>query len=229
MLSDRVRTKTPYPLPPELLVATLVQLAADVGAPFDRASVGFPGLIRDGIVHATPHYVNEQGPFTPRDPVLYTAWTGFDVRSALEDAFGVPTRVLNDAEIHGMACIEGKGLEIMLTLGTGLGVGLFDDGRLLPKIELSQAPFRKGESYDEQLGHHTRVRIGNSKWSRRVQMAIDGLRPVWWWDRLYVGGGGARHLRVILGPDVTMVPNEMGLLGGVRLWDRAGPEDMAQR
>ena len=151
--------------------------------------------------------------------MLLAAWSSYDIRSALEAALGVPTRVLNDAEVHGMACIEGKGLEVMLTLGTGLGFGLFSDGRLLPKIELSHAPFRKGETYDEQLGHHARVRIGNAKWSRRVQLAIAGLRPVWWWDGLFVGGGGARHLRVDLGPDVRIVSNEMGLLGGVRLWE----------
>ena len=220
MLGERVRRKTPYPLPPELLMSTLVELAAQTGQRFDRASVGFPGLIRHGIVYATPHYVTERGPFSPRDPDLVTAWSGYDIQGALEDAFGKPTRVLNDAEIHGMACTEGKGFEVMLTLGTGLGCALFDDGRLLPKIELSQAPFRKGETYDEQLGHHTRVRIGNRKWSVRVLQAIVGLRPVFWWDRLYVGGGGARHLRVDLGPDTTLVSNDMGLLGGVRLWER---------
>jgi polyphosphate glucokinase len=220
MIGSRVRRKTPYPLPPDLLVRTLVELAGETEKRFDRASVGFPGLIRGGIVHATPHYVTERGPFSPRDPELVAAWSGYDIQGALQEAFGKPTRVLNDAEIHGMACTEGKGFEVMLTLGTGLGCALFDDGRLLPKIELSQAPFRKGETYDEQLGHHTRVRIGNRKWSLRVQQAIDGLRPVFWWDRLYVGGGGARHLRVDLGPDAALVSNDMGLMGGVRLWQR---------
>ena len=220
MLSDRVRVKTPYPLPPKRLVDTLVELARDTGVRFERASIGFPGMVRSGIVRATPHYVTEHGPFSPRDPLLVTAWRDYDVQSALEAALGVPTRVLNDAEIHGMACIEGKGFEVMLTLGTGLGSALFQDGQVLPKLELSQAPFRKGETYDEQLGHHTRTRIGDRKWSQRVQRAIDGLRPVLWWDRLYLGGGGARHVLGYLSPDVIVVPNEMGLLGGVRLWER---------
>jgi polyphosphate glucokinase len=52
-----------------------------------------------------------------------------------------------------------------------------------------------------------------------VAKAIDVLRPVLWWDRVYVGGGGAKHLTRDLGPDVTLVTNESGLLGGVRLWD----------
>jgi polyphosphate glucokinase len=86
-------------------------------------------------------------------------------------------------------------------------------------VEMSQAPFRKGETYDQQLGHHARKRLGDKRWSVRVAKAIDVLRPVLWWDQAYVGGGGAKHLTRDLGPDVNLVTNESGLLGGVRLWD----------
>jgi polyphosphate glucokinase len=215
----RVKLRTPYPNPPDVLIAAVVNLAASTGTSFDRVSVGFPGLIRNGVVHATPHYVTEAGPFTPRRPDLEKEWARFDVRAALEEALGRPTRVLNDAEVAGLAVIEGLGFEVLFTLGTGLGCALFDDGRLLPKVEMSQAPFRKGETYDQQLGHHARKRLGDKRWSTRVAKAIDVLRPVLWWDRVYVGGGGAKHLTRDLGPDVTLVTNESGLLGGVRLWD----------
>lgn len=198
---------------------TLASLAERTGEEFDRVSVGFPGMVRLGVVYATPHYVTEAGPFTPVRPDLRQQWEGFDIQTALEEVLGKPTRVLNDAEIAGLAVIESKGFEVVFTLGTGLGCALFDDGRLLPKVELSQAPFRKGETYDEQLGHHARKKLGNRRWSRRVTRAIDGLRPVLFWDHLYVGGGGARHLRHDLGPDVTIVGNEYGLLGGIRLWN----------
>jgi polyphosphate glucokinase len=217
----RVKLRTPYPNPPEVLIAAVVNLAASTGTPFDRASIGFPGLIRNGVVYATPHYVTEAGPFTARQPDLEKEWAFFDVRTALERALGKPTRVLNDAEVAGLAVIEGVGFEVLFTLGTGLGCALFDDGRLLPKVEMSQAPFRKGETYDQQLGHHARKRLGDKRWSARVVKAIDTLRPVLWWDRVYVGGGGAKHLTRDLGPDVTMVTNESGLLGGVRLWESA--------
>ena len=235
----RVKLRTPYPNPPDVLIAAVVNLAASTGKSFDRVSVGFPGLIRNGVVHATPHYVTEAGPFTPRRPDLEKEWAHFDteagpftprrpdlekewahfdVRAAMEEALGRPTRVLNDAEVAGLAVIEGQGFEVLFTLGTGLGCALFDDGRLLPKVEMSQAPFRKGETYDQQLGHHARKRLGDKRWSARVAKAIDVLRPVLWWDRAYVGGGGAKHLTRDLGPDITLVTNESGLLGGVRLW-----------
>lgn len=219
-LCERVRVRTPYPCPPERLIAELVKLAAATGTPYDRVSVGLPGAVRRGVVLATPHYVTEAGPHTPARPDLVKAWTNFDVRAAVQAALDAPTRVVNDAELAGLAVIAGSGFEVVLTLGTGLGCALFDDGRLLPKVELSQAPFRKGQTYDEQLGNHVRKRIGDAHWSRRVHRAVDGLRPVLRWDRCYMGGGGARHLTVDLGADVTLVPNEVGLRGGVALWDR---------
>jgi polyphosphate glucokinase len=218
-LSERAKLRTPYPSPPDVLIGAVVDVAEQTGHAFERVSVGFPGMVRGGVVLATPHYVTEAGPFTSVRPDLVKEWADFDVRAALERALGSPTRVLNDAEVAGLAVIERRGFEVLLTLGTGLGCALFDGGRILPKIEMSQAPFRKGQTYDQQLGHQARKRIGPVRWTERVVRAVDTLRPVLWWDHLYVGGGGAKHLTRGLGPDVTVVSNEYGLLGGVRLWD----------
>ncbi|MFZ5850442.1 MAG: ROK family protein [Actinomycetota bacterium] len=218
MVSDRVRVRTSYPCPPETMVAALVGLARRLPA-YDRVSVGFPGMVRHGVVLATPHYVTVAGPFSARDPGLVEAWTSYDVRAALERALGRPTRVANDAEVQGCAVIHGKGVEMVLTLGTGVGCALFEEGRILPKIELSQHPFRKGRTYDEYLGNHARKAVGNARWTRRVQRALDAVRPVFWPDRLFLGGGNTKHLRHDVGADVEIVPNAAGLLGGIRLWD----------
>jgi polyphosphate glucokinase len=218
-VSERIKLRTPYPCPPDVLIGAVLDVAEGTGQRFDRVSVGFPGMVRDGVIRATPHYVTEAGPFTPVRPDLVKEWADFDVRTALERAFGRPTRVLNDAEVAGLAVIERRGFEVLLTLGTGLGCALFDDGRILPKIEMSQAPFRKGQTYDQQLGHQARKRIGPARWTERVAQAVGVLRPVLWWDRLFVGGGGAKHLTRDLGRDVTIVSNDYGLLGGVWLWD----------
>jgi polyphosphate glucokinase len=218
-VSKRVKRRTPYPSPPAVLVSAVSELAVQTGVDYDRVSVGFPGMVRNGVVYATPHYITEAGPFTPVRPDLVKEWQEFDVRAALEAELGQPTRVRNDAEIAGLAVIEGTGFEVILTLGTGLGCALFDNGRLVPKIEISQAPFRKGQTYDEQVGHHARRRLGAQAWTNRVAKAIQTLRPVLWWDHLYVGGGGAKHLTRDLGEDITIISNDYGLLGGVRLWD----------
>lgn len=218
MVADRVRIPTPYPMPPQRFVEVLCQLAEDL-PPADRATVGVPGMIRHGRVITTPHYITTGGPHSPVDPDLERAWDHFDAQAALARGLGIPTRVVNDAEVHGAAVVSGEGLEVVFTLGTGLGCAVFDDGSLAPKIELSRSPVRKGVIYDEWVGDRARRELGAKRWSRRVRKAVDGLRPMFVWDRLYVGGGNAQRLTLDLGDDVTIVPNDAGISGGIRLWE----------
>lgn len=178
-----------------------------------------PGMIRHGVVITTPHYITKEGPFSEPDPLLVAEWDHFHAQDDLARRLDIPTLVVNDAEVHAAAVATGRGLEVMFTLGTGLGCAVLDDGLLVPKMEVSRAPVRKGVIYDEWLGDHTRREIGNKAWSKRVAKAIDGLRPMFVWDRAFVGGGNAERLEVDLGPDVTIVPNDAGILGGVRLWE----------
>jgi polyphosphate glucokinase len=218
LLAERVRIKTPYPLPPERFIGVLLEIAAQLPE-FDRVTVGLPGMIRHGVVIVTPHYPNLHGPYTRKDPELDAAWRHWDATAALEEVFGKPVRVLNDAEVQGAAVIQRTGLEVVFTLGTGLGCAVYDDGRLAPHLELSHAPVRKDFTYDTWMGKAQLTRLGPRKWSRRILATVDGMRPVFRWDHLYVGGGNAKHLMVDLGDDVTIVPNVAGILGGVRVWD----------
>jgi polyphosphate glucokinase len=232
MVADRVRIETPYPMSPAAFVQVLADLAERL-PPADRATIGMPGMIRHGVVIATPHYITTKGPFSAVDPELARAWHHFDAQTAVARGLGIPTRVVNDAEVHGAAVVSGRGLEVMFTLGTGLGCAVFDDGNLVPKIELSRSPVRKGVIYDEWVGDRARRRVGNWAWSKRVRSAVDGLRPMFLWDHLYVGGGNARKLTVDLGDDVTLVPNDAGISGGIRLWElgqgaASEPEDESQ-
>lgn len=218
MIAPRVRVPTPYPLPPDRFVSTLRQLAAKLPE-FDRVTVGMPGMIRRGVVVRTPHYPNVAGPYTAKDPALVEAWRNWPAQEILGDAFGAPTRVLNDAEVQGAAVISRSGLEVMFTLGTGLGCAMYLDGQLTPHLELSHAPVRANATYDTWIGIKQLRDLGAEKWSARMVEVITGLRPVFCWDRLYVGGGNARRLAVDLGDDVTVVPNVAGITGGVRAWD----------
>ena len=216
-----VRVPTPYPLPPARLVATLVEIAASL-PPAQRVTVGMPGMIRHGVVIATPHYITRSGPHTKVVPELVEAWADFDMQAAVGAALDLPALVLNDAEVHGAGVVAGTGVELVLTLGTGLGSALFDGGRLAPHLELSQAPIRWGTSYDDYIGQIERARLGDGLWSRRVRRVVDGLRPVFCWDRIYLGGGNARQISALvlgrLGDDVVVGPNSAGIIGGVRAW-----------
>lgn len=225
MLAQPVRTATPYPLPPERLVELIADLSTQLPES-GRVTVGMPGMIRHGVVIATPHYVTRSGPRTRVDPDLVKQWSGFDMRRAIEERLRLPARVLNDAQVHGAGVITGAGLELMLTFGTGLGNALYDGGRLAPPLELSQGPARWGLTYDEYIGEHERIRLGESMWSRRLLRVIDSLRPVYLWDRVYIGGGNSRRIVPLvlgrLGDDVVVVPNSAGIIGGVRVWSLPG-------
>jgi polyphosphate glucokinase len=221
MVADRVKIPTTYPLSPAELVAKLVKLVAPL-PPFDRISAGFPGMVRRGTVLSATTFSTEHGPGSPTDPALVAAWHGFDLAKALEAALGKPTRAANDADVQGAAVVNGNGLELVITLGTGFGTALFMDGRLLPHLEIAHQPFRKGETYDEQLGERARKEIGADRWNRRVRKAIDQLYQLFFFDHLYIGGGNARRVtRDELGDVlevVTVVDNAAGILGGVKLW-----------
>ena len=219
MLTDRLRVLTPYPLPPTRLVEELHQLVQPVKS-YDRVSVGFPGMVRKGVVITAPHLVLAHGPGSKVDPKMVKAWSHFDLASALATSLGKPTRVVNDADLQGLDAASGKGLEVVITLGTGFGTAVLHDGQLAPHMELSQHPFRKGENYDEQLGDVTLKQIGTTKWSKRVHKAIAALDAVFIFDHLFIGGGNAAKVRGDLGPKVTIIDPNAGLLGGIRLWQQ---------
>ena len=124
--------------------------------------------------------------------------------------------------MHGAGIVSGSGYEVVLTLGTGLGFAIFYGGSLAPHFEFSQAPVRRSTTYDTWIGEHERRRLGNAFWSRRIRAMVDELRPVFMWDRLYIGGGNARCIRQAdldrMGDEVVIVPNAAGVAGGVRAW-----------
>ena len=218
MIADRVRIETPYPCPPTLLVDKLTELKSQLPEA-NRASVGFPGLVRSGRVLNIPSLSRlEYG--GPRDEAMANMWHNYDLATALADAFGIPVKVANDADVQGCAVVGGTGFEFVMTLGTGVGTAMFLDGRLLPHLELSHAPFRKGETFDIQLGNAARKEVGHKCWAKRVSQAIAAFDEVLFFDRIYIGGGNAKHLEPsTLGPKAEIVPNTAGILGGLRIWD----------
>ncbi len=218
MLTERVRVPTPYPCPPDVLVTSLVALTAHLGVRH-RVSVGFPGLVRNGRVRNIPS-LSRAAYGADADPVLEQRWRGFDLANALEEAFGVPVKVANDADVQGCAVVRGEGSEFVMTLGTGVGTALFLDGRLLPHIEGGHAPFRKEQTFEEQLGNVARKDIGNQRWGRRVLEAIAAYDRFLFFDTIYLGGGNAKHLDPEQLPThARVVDNTAGIVGGVRLWD----------
>ncbi|HEY9636825.1 MAG TPA: ROK family protein [Coleofasciculaceae cyanobacterium] len=202
-LTERRRVETPQPPKPDAVIDAIAQLAAGQGE-FHRVSVGFPGVVRGGVTYTAVNL----------DP----DWVGFDLATELSKRLDKPVRVANDADIQGLAAISGKGVELVITLGTGFGSALFVDGKLVPNLEMGHHPFRKGETYEEQLGRAALDKGGEKKWNSRLEKAIASLEHLFNYEYLYIGGGEAKKITIALSPNVKIVPNINGLLGGIALW-----------
>lgn len=201
-LGKRDRLETPQPAYPEPVLQAIETLAKD--KVFDRVSVGFPGVVRNGVTETAVNLTSE--------------WIGFDLATALAQRLNKPTRAINDADMQGLGAITGQGVELVITLGTGFGSALFVDGKLVPNLEMGHHPFRKGETYEEQLGRAALDDQGKKKWNERLQKAIATLEKLFNYDVLYIGGGNTDRINFELPPRVKIVPNVTGLLGGIALW-----------
>lgn len=208
----RARAPTPQPATPAAVLATLAALVEPL-RPFHRAAVGFPGVVEDGRSLCAAN--------------LADGWCEFPLAASISELLHVPVRAANDADVHGFAAIDGQGTELVLTLGTGVGSALFIDGRLVPNLELGHHRFRKGRTYEEQLGRRALESAGKRRWNRRLRRAIASLRSLFYFRRLYLGGGNAKAIRGELPEDVAIISNELGLRGGLALWsdlDCASPD-----
>jgi polyphosphate glucokinase len=203
-LSERARELTPKPAKPKAVLAVIRGMLREQPS-YDRVSIGFPGVVRAGIVYTAPNLDTE-------------LWRGFDFGAAVARLTKKPVRVVNDCDLQGYGVIEGRGVELVLTLGTGLGSALFVNGHLLPNLELGHHPFHKGKTYEQRVCEAELDRIGKKRWSARVQGAIDTLERIFNFDRLWLGGGNAKKLRISPRDNVQLFENATGLAGGIRLW-----------
>jgi len=204
-LTERVRVPTPRPATPGAVWKSLRLLVEPLGD-FQRNSVGFPGVVIHGVVRTAPN--------------LHPLWRGQNLERELERRLGKPTRAMNDAGVQGFGVIEGTGLEMLLTLGTGMGSALYIDGKYVPNLELAHHPFRHGKTYEQYIGGAAFQKVGKKKWNQRLARVVAQIEPVWNPRRLYLGGGNSRHVTINLPPHVKLASNVAGLLGGIALWDQ---------
>jgi polyphosphate glucokinase len=202
-VTERLRVETPRPATPRALRGAIMELARRQGA-FDRVAVGFPGVMRRGVIETAFN--------------LHPSCVGVNLERLLASALRRPVRAANDADVQGLGAVRGKGVELVITLGTGFGSSLFTDGRLVPNVQLAHHCGWRRKTYEEELGQAALKQAGRKKWNRRVRKAIETLEATFSYDRLYIGGGNASRIRPPLPPRVKIISNLEGLLGGIALW-----------
>ncbi len=203
-VSERHRIPTPRPATPDAVLETVGELIGHFDD-FERISVGFPGVVRFGVVSTGVNFDGD--------------WSDVPLVRRIESLAGKPCRAANDADVQGYGVIEGRGVEMVLTLGTGMGSAVFTNGHLAANLELGHHPLAEGKSYEEWVGQAARDALGDEAWNQWVRRAIDQILPIWNPSTLYLGGGNAKHLTFDLPDGVRIVPNVAGILGGIRLWE----------
>jgi len=206
-VTETLAQPTPAPATPDA-VFTVIQHMADTLPPHRRASVGFPGVMKDGVAHNAPNLGDD-------------LWRGVQVSERLTHLLQRPVRAVNDADLQGLGVVRGGGVELVVTLGTGMGAALFTDGVLVPNLELGHHPWRDGQSYEDLVRDSELKRIGPVEWTARVLSAIEQLAPIFNYDTLHLGGGNVRHLQGELPENVRVFSLAEALRGALKLWDGA--------
>ncbi len=204
ILKDYVRAQTPPTPSPEQVLQVIVELTKEFKE-YSKVSVGFPGYVKKGVVYTAVNLSTEK-------------WFEFDLKKALSKVLKVPARVINDADMQGLGIAKGKGLEMVVTLGTGFGTALLMDGVLLPHLEVAHHPFSKDRDYDQYIGKKALDEIGIERWNKRMKKVIEVLKTVFNYDHLYISGGNAKKLTFEMDENITIVSNVDGIKGGTRLW-----------
>jgi len=214
-VSERKRIPTPDPCPPKVMLKALDALVADLPR-FNRISIGFPGYVKKGCIVTAPHFGTKR-------------WKGFPLEAVLSKRLRAPAKLMNDADMQGLAVISGKGLEFVITLGTGFGSAFFKDGEALPHIEIAHIPVRHGMDYDAYVGDKARKKIGKAHWNRRVKRVIPIMETLLNYDRLLIGGGNAKRITFRLPRNARIVSNDAGIEGGAALWHKLSGRSLVAR
>lgn len=204
MLTDYQRLTTPKFAGPDNVMEGIIELSRNFKI-FHKVSVGFPGYVRGGMVYTAPNLGTDK-------------WRKIHLGDELSARMKKPVRVVNDADLQGLGVALGKGLEMVITLGTGFGTSVLLDGILLPHLEIGQHPFTRRKSYDQYIGNLALEDVGLEKWNKRLHKVISVLKTVFNYDRLFISGGNAKKITIHLDKNITLVSNIDGIKGGAKLW-----------
>jgi polyphosphate glucokinase len=189
--SERLRVATPKPATPEAVSASIARivrrLAASTGiSPTTPVGLGLPGVAIDGMLKSAANI----------DP----AWVDYPIAEQLSKLLKRSVTIVNDADAAGIAEMRygvgaGKdGVVIFLTLGTGVGSGVFVDGVLVPNTEFGQMEIR-GRPAERRSASAAKVRksLGWRAWAMDLDEHLQRIEDLMWPTLIILGGGISKN------------------------------------
>jgi polyphosphate glucokinase len=212
LMAERFRILTPKPATPEA-VANVVGDVVDHFRWNGPVGATFPAVVKDGITLTAANVDKE--------------WIGTDADKVLTDRLGMPVLMLNDADAAGFAEVRfgagkgRKGVVVMITLGTGIGCGMFQNGTLIPNTEFGHIEI-DGKDAEKLAADSVRERKGLTwkDYAARVEKYIRTLDALIWPDLVILGGGASKKAdkllpRLDVRPEVVAATllNDAGIVG----------------
>lgn len=213
ILSERKRIPTPQPAKPKAVAEVVNEIIKSLNwnGPI---GVSFPTIIKNG---KALHYGN-----------LHKSWQGTQIDELFKDKCGQDFYVLNDADAAAMAVMKfgaGKdknGLVITVTLGTGIGSGVFFNGELLPNFELGRIYGKKGDIMESFAADSARKRedLSYKEWGKRVNFFLTHIEETMRPELIIIGGGVSKKMdkfKKYITIETPVVPaqllNDAGIIG----------------
>jgi len=212
LVAKRFRIPTPRPAVPEAVAEVMREILDQFQVPA-HATVGvtFPGIIQHGVCRSA---VNMDGD-----------WVGRDLADLFRRRVGVAATVMNDADAAGYGeTLYGAGQNIggmvlTITLGTGIGSALVNDGRLVPNLELGHLEI-DGHDAESRAAASIKEREGLSyaEWAVRLQRYFETVEFLFSPDLFIIGGGVSRDHKEflpLLKTRARMIPAELRNHAGI--------------
>lgn len=184
LVTDRLRLLTPEPATPDAVARTVAEIVKHFEWT-DPIGCTYPGVVKGGTVHTAAN--------------LDKGWIGVDASALIGDATGCEVTVLNDADAAGLAeaahgAARGqKGVVMAITLGTGIGSALLNDGRLVPNTELGHLELKGGDAEKWAAASvRERLELDWDEWAARVDDYLLLVERLFWPDLFVIGGGVAK-------------------------------------
>ncbi len=214
LISERFRIPTPRPASPKLMKETIKEIVSHFKW---KECVGctFPAVVINGKAITA-------GNLSPK-------WINVKIDQTFSKVCGgLPFYIANDADLAGVAEMQlGKGKNLkgkvaMVTIGTGIGSGVFYDGQLIPNFELGRMYHTDGKIVEAFAADSARKRedLKLEEWAKRFDIFLNYLNTIITPEYIILGGGISKkfdkfkeHLTIKTPIEVAHFRNNAGIIG----------------